>query len=194
MTKLIGRFAMVTLATAFMAACDNSGPDQLMVPNADELVASSGKVADTRDVKAANRAETVIGNNGGSLTVGGHTLVVPAGAVLEPTRFVVRIVEANKVHVKLRAYRVSDGAAVTQFPNVPVQIKLNAADVVDRDGYLSVAYLIDGTYDGRKEIQPSAFDATSNTLTGWLTHFSDYTIYIGREEPPPPPSGGTTYP
>ena len=189
MKKLIGRFAAITVVAAMFAACDSSAPDQMMVPNADELVAGSGKVADTKNVRASNRVEGVIGTEGGSISAGGHTLTVPAGAVVEPTRFIMHIVEANKVHVKLRAYRMSDGAAVTQFRNVPVQIKLNVADVVDTNGYLTVAYLQDGTYDGRKEIQPSVHDAANGTLTGWLVHFSDYSVYLDLKPPPAPPTG-----
>ena len=183
--KLIRLYVAVATAATITSACDSASSDQILVPNASVLASSSKKVAETRTVKAANRNSAVIDAAGGTLTVGGHALFVPANAVSVPTQFSMQVVEAKAIHVKLKAWRVSDGAAVTQFPVVPLEIRLNAGDVIVPDGYsMALAYLVDGSYDGRMEVQRGTYDAATKIFTGYLTHFSEYVIIIDRTEEP----------
>ena len=170
---------MVAAAVMSFAGCEAVSNEQLFAPSA-SVNENAADIAKTRSLANANKQGTVIGAEGGSFSVGGHTLVVPANAVSQPTVFSMQVVEAHAVHVKLRAYRVSDGVAVTQFPVVPVSLTLNGWDIdaLDLSG-LKVVYLRDGTYEGAKEIlYNSVVDTARRTVTAQLSHFSDYTAIL----------------
>ena len=184
MNKHLRYFALVAAAT-LATACDSSAPDTFMVPQFDGVSGSSGSsditIVRTKETKTKTRADGIIGPQGGSISSGGHTLVVPAGAVNAPTQFMLQVKETNAIHVDLKAWRVIDGAPVTQFPVVPVQIRLSVGDVTDVDpARLIVVYLRDGTYDGRKDVMRSSYNATARTVTGVIPHFSEYTVGIDR--------------
>ena len=163
-------------ALAILAACDAQQTDRLFAPNAD-LITSATNVAKTKAMMRGNRALGLILPTGGAISVEGHPLKVPAGAVSQPTWFSMQVVEASVVHVRLKAWRALDGAAVTQFPNVPVELTLDASKLekLDPTG-LIIVYLRDGTYDGVKEKVPSVVDLDHWTVTGYLSHFSSYAL------------------
>ena len=95
-----------------------------------------------------------------------------------------QVVEANAIHVRLKAWRASDAAAVTQFPNVPVELSLDVSDLETLDlSELVVVYLRDGTYAGAKEPVPTVVSG-STRITGYLTHFSQYAVAFAREYSP----------
>lgn len=185
--KLTRYFMMVAAAATMLTACDSAAPDNTLAPQADYLIGqlsgpgNGNGVAPTKDLKRSEKATMLITELGGSLTVGGHKLTVPANAVSQATWFTIHIVEAQKIHVKLRAYRALDGAPVTQFPVVPVRIDFDVStvDVLDLS-YLSVVYLRDGTYEGGKEFFTTRVDSVNRRASADLSHFSDYIIYNGR--------------
>ena len=174
MTRL--RYFAVTAALAGLAACDAQQTDVLFAPNAD-FVTHTSSVAQTRTITHGSRVTGLLLPTGGSITTEGHTLRVPAGAISQPMWFSMQVVETSVVHVKLRAWRAIDGAAVTQFPNTPLELTLDASvlEKLDPTG-LTIVYLRDGTYDGGKERVPSTFNQANWTVTGYLTHFSSYAL------------------
>ena len=174
MTRL--RHFAVTAALAVLAACDAQQTDVLFAPNAD-FVSNAASIARTGTIAHGNRVTGLILPTGGSITAEGHTLKVPAGAISQPTWFSMQVVEASVVHVKLKAWRAIDGGAVTQFPNTPVELTLDASALEKLDpAGLTIVYLRDGTYDGAKERVPSTFNQADWTVTGYLTHFSSYAL------------------
>lgn len=168
-----------------LTACDSAAPDSTLAPTAGSPRFSVGAsaVVSTKDLKKAATGAALIDQSGGQLSVGGHNLTVPANAVSEATWFTMQVVEANKIHVKLRAQRASDLAAVTQFPIVPVRIDFDAStvDVLDISS-LSVVYLVDGTYDGAKEYFTSTVNLDTKRVSADLSHFSDYTLGNGKTD------------
>jgi hypothetical protein len=176
------KYVTATAAAAILfSGCESATNERLFAPSADVQVASTDanntSVTKTKTLKLGNKGTALITELGGVLYVNGHTLKVPAGAVKQATWFSMQVVEANAVHVKLRAWRALDGAAVTQFPSVPVQLILDARDVdsLDPTG-LVVVYLRDGTYAGAKEKVATSVNTSNWTVTGTLTHFSDYAL------------------
>jgi hypothetical protein len=180
------RFLGVALGAALIVSgCDGAGSERLLAPSANLSVdsgISKAAVAKTRRANAPNtNVVLVYPAAGGSVSVDGHTLSVPPGAVTQPTFFMLQIVEANAIHVKLKAWRASDAAPVSQFPNVPVELTLDVSDLetLDLSG-LVVVYLRDGTYSGAKEPVPTVVSG-STRITGYLTHFSQYAVAFARE-------------
>jgi hypothetical protein len=178
MTKRFRYLPVALTAVAIFAACDVTDSERFLAPDADLVTGSASDVARTSSAQQGNKTYGLISSSGGTLAIGGHSLVVPAGAVDQPTWFTLQIVEANAVHVRLKAWRASDGAPVTQFPNVPVRLKLDASrlDMLDPSG-LVIVYLRDGTYWGAREKVVSAVDTSTWTVTGYLTHFSQYALF-----------------
>jgi uncharacterized membrane protein YgcG len=182
------RYCVLVAASASMlAACDSSPSAPQFERRADIIINTPNGtyVIPTTGRNGDDIAISYVTSRGGTLAAGGHQLVVPPGAVEQPTWFVMTVIGGNTVHVRLKAWRVSDRAPVTQFPeDAPIHLKLNAANVADVDQrYLSVLYLRDGRYDGRLETQPSSFDAQNKVLTGYLTHFSEYCMGIDYKSP-----------
>jgi hypothetical protein len=170
------RYFAATAVLTLFAGCDVQHNESLLSPEAD-LITSTTSVAKTKTVEKGNRGVALIMPTGGSISVEGHTLRVPAGAISQPTWFSMRIVEAAVVHVRLHAWRALDGVAVTQFPNAPVQLTLNASHLekLDPTG-LVIVYLRDGTYEGAREPIPSTVNTSNWTVTGYLSHFSSYAL------------------
>jgi hypothetical protein len=167
---------------ALLAACDTTQMEPVVPPpaiNPDIIISVNGNthVIKTPSIQNANWGFALIGSSGGSVSVSGHTLRVPAGAVSQATWFMMQVVESNTVHVKLKAWRAWDGAAVTQFPNVPVKLTLDARNLGNLDpAGLQIVYLRDGRVDGELEAVPSVFDPNAWKVTGVLTHFSSYAL------------------
>jgi hypothetical protein len=174
MTRI--RYFAAAAALTLFAACDAQHSESVLSPNAD-LIAGITNVAKTKTVQNGNKGIALIMPTGGSISVDGHTLKVPAGAIGQPTWFSMQIVEASVVHVRLKAWRALDGVAVTQFPNAPVELTLNAGQLekLDPTG-LVIVYLRDGTYEGAKETIPSTVNTSNWTVTGYLSHFSSYAL------------------
>ena len=171
-------FAALAALTA-LAACDGQ-TDRLMAPeiNPDIIISANGNshVIKTPNIQNSNWGFALIGSSGGSVTVSGHTLKVPAGAVGQSTWFMLKVVGSNAIHVDLKAWRASDGQPVTQFATVPVQLTLDASSIGNLDPRMLIVYLRDETYDGRREPVPSTVDMTRLTVTGYLSHFSAYAL------------------
>lgn len=162
------------------SGCDSTSTDPLLAPDASVLSNSSAgnsTVVRTRALEAGNRRYALVYPSvEGSVSVSGHTLRVPVGAVTQPTWFMLQAIEASAVHVRLKAWNALDGSVVTQFPNVPVELTLDVSDIEDLDlNGLVIVYLRDGSYAGAKEPVRTTISG-STTLTGYLTHFSQYAV------------------
>lgn len=178
MTKRFRYFPVALATVAIFTACDATDGDRFFAPNADLVTSGPPDVARTKSTQHGDKTYGLISSSGGAIAIDNHSLVVPAGAVDQPTWFTLQIVEANAVHVRLKAWRASDGAPVTQFPHVPVRLKLDASrlDKLDPSG-LVIVYLRDGTYWGAREKVVTAVDTSTWMVTGYLTHFSQYALF-----------------
>jgi hypothetical protein len=120
----------------------------------------------------------VVGAAGGELVVGGHSLVIPAGAVDSDTEFTMTVVSDPYIHVSLHAVRVSDSTEVTTFAvNLTLNLSYADAEIEDPNDLLN-AYLIHGTVEGELEPLPSSVDFDLQVVSSPLSHFSDYAMAI----------------
>lgn len=122
----------------------------------------------------------LLGSDGGILTLLGHILNVPAGAVSEPTIFSMTVIQNGYVEVELTATPKSLLSTLffwrkveeVQF-DVPVGLSLSyarATNVTDP----SRLKIMRVNPDGRHEILPSVVDTVNKTVTAELDHFSRY--------------------
>lgn len=110
----------------------------------------------------------------GTLTIGDHSLFIPAGSVKKPTVF--RMTVTGSV-VNLSAVE-NNGRPVTQFPN-GLQLTLPYAQFDNVDpADLVVAYVVPTANGAFQFVE--AYTATANagsqTITGTIYHFSYYTL------------------
>jgi hypothetical protein len=185
MKRYIKYLALVAAAASMLTACDSS-PTGVEFKRQDNFVTGNGTKGFTLPIvgqRSEHAAFQYITPEGGRVAAGGHEMLVPAGAVAQPTWFRMTVVGSDRIQVKLKAWRASDWAPVTQFPaTAPIQLNLNVSNVTGIDlSQLLVVYLADGTADGRKEPVSSAVNADAKIVTGYLTHFSMYAIAFARE-------------
>lgn len=123
---------------------------------------------------------TLLDVTGGVLSLLGHALFVPEGAVTEPTIFSMTVIQNGYIEVDLTATPKSllsrlffwTKPKTVQF-NVPVELSLSyarATNVTDPTR-LKIMRLMP---DGRHEILPSTVDLENQTVTAELDHFSRY--------------------
>src|SRR5688572_30625359 len=181
-------YALMLAVLSGVSACERSdGLGDLTGPTTQHnliegLIGSTdgllGTTSTTRKVVALKRNNAQIGDVtyvsepitkwGSVFKFGPHKLVIPAGAVLFPTRFSATVRAGEDIRLDLRAW--NDYGPVTNFL-VRVQLTINVADsnAGDLSG-VSVFYL---NPNGMVEQMPTTIDSSNRNVTGYLNHFSD---------------------
>lgn len=126
-------------------------------------------------------ASAVIGVEGGSLSLAGHTLVVPTGAVSQPTLFTMAPLANGLIEVDLGAVRTTGHGELVDvgeegFPpgrRVRLTLSYAGATGVDDPRRLLVVHRRD---DGVLVPLDSRVDEASRTVAVELEHFSRYCI------------------
>ena len=174
------RFAALSAlaVTLVFGACENT--DQLTSPSLHQkagnervVVTEYGdhgyKMVQETD-PTVGTVTAVIDENGGSLSIGGTTLAIPAGAVSAPTTFTV-----NKPNGEL----TYDFTATQNTPNdvgsagfaVPLSLTISYADV---RGHVKNPVIVWIKANGYAEPQPTTVDDAAETMTASVSHFSVY--------------------
>ena len=116
----------------------------------------------------ADSESQVIGPDGGTLTVGPHTLTVPAGALTAPT-LITGVVRSDTVN----AVRFSPQGLVFQEPARLVMSYANCG-LLESLIPKRIAYTTDDLFI--LEIIPSLDNVLNRTVTGQVSHFSQYAM------------------
>ncbi len=169
---------LAVLALALSGCETAKGPTEAMPPQKARFE-GSGSVKLVKGEIPAFSVSQEIGPSGG-LIVGatGYSLVVPSGAVLQPTVFTFESLSSGYLKVKLTATAVGSsdlndvGRAGFQ---VPLTLSLSTAGAeIDLNGKgVTIVWV---RPDGVLERMPSSFDLTTKIATGKLTHFSQYAV------------------
>lgn len=121
----------------------------------------------------------IIGLQGGSVSLAGHTITVPFGAVTEPTLFTLELANNGYVEVELSAVvtdllgRVIDvGSSGFEKP-VTLSLTYARATNVTDPSRLKIVRL---KSNGRHEVLPSTVQTGPLTVTATLDHFSRYAM------------------
>jgi len=126
------------------------------------------------------RVSQVIGLEGGTLTLLGHTLTVPRGAVDEPALFTLLVLPSGYVSVELTALTGSLLGGLIDLGSggflTPVQVELSysrARGVEDPDDLVILRMNPRGLRYVHQAL-PSDTDESTRTVEAWLDHFSAY--------------------
>jgi hypothetical protein len=134
------------------------------------------RITETPQVGLPLNVSAVIGLLGGVLNLGGHSLVVPYGAVSLPSLFTMTRTSNTYVEVDLMSVRQLLGQILNIGElgfNKPVTVKLSYAranNVTDPSRLKIMRLLPNGGY----EILPSTVDTRTKTVSAKLDHFSRY--------------------
>ena len=196
----LNRATMLSLALAlFVSGCDQAptepeinAPEQTLpveVKAPDATASSGGYVlieANPTDTSQGllggllrlvggvlNLLVKVIGLDGGLLTLKGHALLVPAGAVTEPTTFSMELLESRYVMVDLTATVRGEDVGEDGFEK-PVTISLSYDKLYIRDP--SKLFILRYNENGQHEKLPSVVDTRKKTVSAKLDHFSKYAM------------------
>jgi hypothetical protein len=176
--KLFGLMGMMALA-----ACDVTQTTELVAPQAADLAVTDYRWTPVLSSSATTTTTTVavVGRNGGTITNGANTLVVPSYAVLEDTEFTFTMVGDGTLHTALTARSVATGLPVTTFAR-SLMLRMSYANATVADpSQLVIAWMIDGTADGLKQKQTSWVTTYTKMVNAYLNHFSDYCVCTGLE-------------
>jgi len=186
----------VILALAFsffLAACD--GADRVAAPTTEpqlqQAAVVTGPNGETYTLIRSKplislplqlQVTDLISLNGGSITLLGHTLAVPAGAVTSPTLFTMLLGLNGYIEVNLEALSPSLLGGLLNIGGHgfrrPVRVTLsyaNAADVVDPSRLVIVHLPGLWGYETAEPV-PTTVDPVRKTVTAELDHFSRYAI------------------
>lgn len=133
----------------------------------------------------------IIGGGGGELHLAGHTVRVPAGAVLQPAVFTLTVPMDGYVEVDLQSTLLNVlwkillglldpvvGLLGIDFEK-PVTVELTygwSTNAPADPGEIKLLYQVDGTYTGDHEIVSSTLDEDHEVIVAELDHFSRYCL------------------
>ena len=166
----------VAIAFALLAAA--CSPDGGPLAPASVVPASSGNLFARGEsttllacpATTSSSAEMAIGPDGGRLEVAGHALIVPAGAVKKPTRFLLTVPASPILEIDVSA----DGKRNYRFKTA-VQLRLSYVRCADASTADLVGAWIDAGAGGHREM-PSVHDREANAVTITTDHLSGYAI------------------
>lgn len=190
------RLAPLLALVVGLFACDDTRPrafplDPQVVPSFEESESEEDAEKVTEDgYTGPTRAAAWIGSSGGSLSLAGHSLVVPEGAVSGSMCFTLELGTGDYVDVQLHAWEMesSEGCEVEEDGEegwkgtlwtgefeVPVALSLtySRANNVSDPSDLVVAWQKTST---DMDLLPSQVDPAAETVSTQLDHFSDYIL------------------
>lgn len=192
--------ALALLVLGLGAACDGPEQDHALLgpaatPLLEEKSEGDGEEVTESGYSGATKAAAWIGSAGGSLSLAGHSITVPEGAVSHSLCFTMELGTGDAVDVDLHAWTMDssesckvegdgaeggegwEGTLWTGEFEVPVTLALtySRATNVDDPSTLYVAWVQSAT-----ETTPlsSLVDTASETVSGELDHFSQYALFF----------------
>ena len=173
------------LAALALTSCDPGGPvATLESPTVPSPTQSLSDYTPVSVPLLSDVLQTVqlIGSGGGSLSLAGHTLTVPAGAVSAPTLFSMVQLPNGRIEVELLAVRTTPAGIVDVGSGgflgnetVGVTLSYDGATNVSDPSRLVVLRVLEG---GSVEEIATTVDEGSETVYVELEHFSRYCMAI----------------
>jgi hypothetical protein len=174
------RFATLSVLAAALVLAGCESTDRLTAPSLDHKIGNERvvitehgndgyKMVQETD-PTVGTVTAVIDSRGGSLSIGGTTLDVPAGAVSGPTTFTVNKPNGELVYdFKATRYRDNDVGS-TGF-RVPLKLTIDYSGVGDQ---MAAPVIIFINQRGRAVPLRTSVDAASRKMTAEIRHFSIY--------------------
>lgn len=193
MRPLRSFFLALALLLVGVTACEGPSDSRITAPSSQPEAllglggATAGPYTLIKDpllpgLTKAVTTTSLIGINGGSITLLGHTITVPAGAVSVPTLFAVTVLPTGYVEVDLLATVSSVLGLVTDVGSKgfakPVNLTLtySRGTNVSDPRKLHILRIKSILGYSKYEVLPSTVNTTAKTVTAPLDHFSHYVL------------------
>ncbi len=171
--------ALSALAVALVfSACENT--DQFTAPSLKQKVGNERVVVTEygeNGYKLVRETDPAVGTvsgvfdqNGGSLSIGGTTLTIPAGAVSAPTTFTINRPDGELTFDFSATQNTANDVGSAGFA-VPLSLTISYAGV---NGTVNNPVIVWIKPSGYAEPQPTTVDSTAKTMTAPINHFSVY--------------------
>jgi hypothetical protein len=170
------RFAALALSALALASCGDAGAGALTAPDARRAGGSLGPQLIECPSETTVSSSALVGPLGGTVSVGGHSLVIPPLAVLLPTQFTVTAPASSYLELDIRA-----GSQEHYTFQKPVSLTLSYARCTRSDidkAPLKVFY-IDGASNAILEDMGGTDNKAARTVTVGTGHLSGYAIGQG---------------
>jgi hypothetical protein len=200
MMSTLRKLAFVPILLLAFTACDQIGDPVAPLPStADPLLGSllggntvqgytlvKDPILSLSGITSAVSTGSVIGFGGGTISLLGHTLTVPVGAVSSPTLFTMTVLPTGYVEVDLLAtvntlLGVLDLGSKGFIKPVPVTLTYARGTNVGTHTDLKVLRIKSILGYGTYEVMPSTVDTINKNVTAPLDHFSRYTLAYPAE-------------
>lgn len=169
---------LAALALIGLAGCENASQPFGPEPVGPALsLEASGSISWTilDGPEEIGGTHALIGAEGGELRLGNQTLIVPAGAVDAPTLFTMKK-GGSKLRVTLSASRLEYNDIGAAGFAKPLDLIFSYGNVASLPGDPEDLVIVWIRPDGTYEPQPTTVDTTAKTVTGEISHFSDYAM------------------
>ena len=198
MMRILRKLALVPVLLLAVTACEkDTDPIAAVAPSAeiDPLLGGllggsppagwvfvNDPVLTLSGITTAVSTNQLIGFNGGTISLLGHTLTVPVGAVTKPTLFVLTVLPTGKVEVDLLAtlntlLGVLDVGSKGFAKPVPITLTYSRSTNVGTHGPQVKVLRINSLLGyGKYEVMPTTVDTSNQKATAALDHFSRYTL------------------
>lgn len=169
------RVAVLSLVAVGAAGCLDSGTSPVALPDGAALRSSTSYGATLLEcpVDVTRSVSATIGLDGGVLSLDGHHLAIPVGAVLVPTEFTLTVPASNYVEIDVRA------AGQEHFDfNEPVALTISYSrcNRTNIDGKALRVFYIDSASKAILEDLGGSDDKTVRAVTTSTDHLSDYAL------------------
>jgi hypothetical protein len=173
-TAICLRAAAAASLTAVLLSCvDADGPTRPELALSPALSLLDGVELLHCPLSFSASSSATIGSGGGSLSVNGHELRIPEGAVTSPQKFTVAITASEYLELDIRA----DGHDHYVFAK-PVRITVSFDRCVDAallEDELRVYYIDPDTKDAIEDVGGTV-NTSDSSIAAWTDHLSDYAV------------------
>lgn len=177
--KFIQRFAPAAVVLLALTSCAETPTSIPSVQSSSTPSYTVVRESLPADLLPGVSLSGIIGITGGSISLAGHVLEVPAGAVTVPTLFTLTVPLNGYVQVDLSATvttilgKVVDVGALGFQKPVKLSLTYARATNVSDPKSLFVAYMPNGDHSKLEKL-PSTLHATKKLVSAQLGHFSKY--------------------
>lgn len=160
-------------APFLLAACSESGPTAPAPVALLHRSPTSGAQLALCPTEWTSSATARIGPDGGSVTVAGHRIDIPAGAVTRPTRITLRVPAGDALRVEITA-----GAAPHYTFLAPARVTISYDRCPRQHGMLRTAdaWYLDPETGRPVEEMHATVDRRHRTVSFTTTHLSTYIV------------------
>jgi hypothetical protein len=175
----ISRVSLVALSL-FLWSCDNLGqttaPETLDPKNQAVFSTSSGEqYVIVQHPVGMTKVSGRFGPAGGELHLGPHKLVIPAGAVSEPTTFAMSRLDGELLRFRFHATRFGHNDVGAAGFAVPVKLTVDFGSATGiPSGAAEDLKVIYFRPDGLVDLEATTVDVVGTKATAELGHFSDF--------------------